>query len=295
MTSAAGRARPTSHSYFSQGLKLHFLDWGNESAAPVLLVHGSQDHCHNWDWTSEQLCQNYHVIAADLRGHGDSEWAKGSTYGIYSYVYDIAQLIDQQNLAPVHLVGHSLGGTVATLFAGLYPEKVASLVSIEGVGAEFWDNASNTPLQDRIRELFEATRSQAGRLPKRYETLEAAFTRMQTSNPHLSEDRARHLTIHGSNRNEDGTYSWKFDPYTYTGWLAMDNRGDMREFWTSIDCPVLLINATDGYEHRIGQDDTLKYFKDCRLNEIEEAGHWLHHDQFEQFLTLLSDFLLEQA
>ena len=176
MSNEAHRARPTSHSYFSHGLKLHFLDWGNETAPPVLLVHGSQDHCHNWDWTSELLCQNYHVIAPDLRGHGDSEWAKGSVYGIYNYVYDIAQLIEQQELAPVHLVGHSLGGTIATLFAGLYPEKVASLVSIEGVGAEFWDMASNTPTKEKVKELFEATRGQAGRVPKRYETLEAAFS-----------------------------------------------------------------------------------------------------------------------
>ena len=295
MNESVRRARPTSHSYFSHGLKLHFLDWGNETSAPVLLVHGSQDHCHNWDWTSEGLCQRYHVITPDLRGHGDSEWAKGSSYGIYQYIYDIAQLIEQQELAPVHLVGHSLGGTIATLFAGLYPEKVASLVSIEGVGAEFWDNASSTPIRDRTRELFEAMRSQAGRVPKRYETLEAAFARMQASNPHLSEERARHLTIHGSNRNEDGTYSWKFDPYTYAGWLATDNRGDMREFWQAINCPVLLINATEGYEHRIGQDDTVKNFRACRLEVIPNAGRWLHHDEFEQFYELLDGFLLEHA
>lgn len=295
MNSAFGQARPTTHSYFSHGLKLQFLDWGNESSAPVLLVHGSQDHCHNWDWTSEKLCQNFHVLAPDLRGHGDSQWAKGSTYGIYNYVYDIAQLIEQQELAPVHLIGHSLGGSIASLYAGLYPEKVASLISIEGVGAEFWDNASSTPQRTRTLELFEATLSQAGRVPKRYDTLEAAFARMQASNPHLSEERARHLTIHGSNRNEDGTFSWKFDPYTYTGWLATDNRGDMREFWTEVDCPVLLINATEGYEHRIGQDGSDKIFKNCRLEVIEQAGHWLHHDQFEKYFELVESFLLEHA
>lgn len=295
MGNEAHQARPTSHSYFSHGLKLHFLDWGNETAPSVLLVHGSQDHCHNWDWTSELLCQDYHVIAPDLRGHGDSEWAKGSVYGIYNYVYDIAQLIEQQALAPVHLVGHSLGGTIATLFAGLFPEKVASLVSIEGVGAEFWDMASSESTTERVTALFEATRDQAGRVPKRYETLEAAFSRMQTSNPHLSEERARHLTIHGSNRNEDGTYSWKFDPYSYVGWLAMDNRGDMRDFWTTIDCPVLLINATEGYEHRIGHHDSSRYFKDCRLEVIENAGHWLHHDEFDQLYNLLKGFLLDHA
>ena len=295
MNHAIGRARPTSHSYFSHGLKLHFLDWGNESAAPVLLVHGSQDHGHNWDWTSEKLCSRYHVIAPDLRGHGDSEWARGSTYGIFNYVYDIAQLIEQQVPAPVHLVGHSLGGTIASLFAGLYPDKVASLTSIEGVGVRSPDEETGRPQPESIREWIEATRGQAGRVPRRYETPEAAFTRMQTSNPHLSEERARHLTIHGSNRNEDGTYSWKFDPYTYTGWLATDNHSDLREFWTSINCPVLLINATEGYDHRIGHQGTDQCFRDCRLEVIENAGHWLHHDEFDRFFSLLDEFLLEHA
>ena len=153
MTTAFGKARPTSHSYFSHGLKLHFLDWGNETSRPVLLIHGMQDHCHNWDWTSEALCDDYHILAPDLRGHGDSDWSKGSSYSNLDYVYDIAQLIEQQELDSVHLVGHSLGGTVASLYAGLFPERVASLVSIEGVGGFWWQEIANMPEKNKNQGL----------------------------------------------------------------------------------------------------------------------------------------------
>ncbi|MDZ7686375.1 MAG: alpha/beta fold hydrolase [Gammaproteobacteria bacterium] len=80
------RARPTSHSYFSQRLRLHYLDWGNADAPNVLLVHGSQDHCHSWDWVADALCADYHVVVPDLRGHGDSEWVRGAPYSSLDYV-----------------------------------------------------------------------------------------------------------------------------------------------------------------------------------------------------------------
>ena len=80
---------PTSHTYFSQRLRLHYVDWGNEGAPPLLLVHGTRDHCRNWDWVARALRDRYHVIAPDLRGHGDSEWVHGSTYTFADYIYDI--------------------------------------------------------------------------------------------------------------------------------------------------------------------------------------------------------------
>ncbi len=97
---------PTSHSYISQRLRLHYVDWGNAGAPPLLLVHGGRDHCRNWDWVAEALRADYHVIAPDLRGHGDSQWMIGGAYAISEFVYDIAQLIHQARLAPLRIIGH---------------------------------------------------------------------------------------------------------------------------------------------------------------------------------------------
>ena len=77
---------PTSQVYFSQRLRLHYVDWGNPSAPPLLLIHGGRDHCRSWDWVAEVLRDQYHVIALDLRGHGDSGWATGSSYPLAEFV-----------------------------------------------------------------------------------------------------------------------------------------------------------------------------------------------------------------
>ena len=289
------KASPTSHSYFSQRLRLHYLDWGNPSAPHVLLIHGVQDHCHSWDWVSHELCTDYHLIVPDLRGHGDSEWVKGSAYSHLDYIYDLVQLIHQEGLEPVNIIAHSMGGTIACLLAGIYPEKVSSLISVEGIGGiPGWYYENRHP-QDVIRSWINNTRALAGRTPKRYDSQRDAFKRMQKSNPHLSEDQARHLSIHGSNRNEDGTYSWKFDNYTHSWGPYGLSFKDMTRLWEKIDCPTLLINARQGFDHRTGQNDTQKYFKHSELIDIDNAGHWLHHDQFDEFITATRNFLSQNA
>ena len=125
---------PTSRVYFSQRLRLHYVDWGNPTAPPLLLVHGGRDHCRNWDWVAAALRDEYHIIAPDLRGHGDSAWSASGHYTMASYIYDLAQLIHQQELAPVSIVAHSLGGNIASRYAGIYPDAVRRLVVIEGIG-----------------------------------------------------------------------------------------------------------------------------------------------------------------
>src|SRR5262249_6850969 len=85
---------PASRVYFSQRLRLHYVDWGNAAAPPLILLHGIQDHCRNWDWVAQRLRHEWHVIAPDLRGHGDSQWSATGSYTMAGYIYDLAQLID---------------------------------------------------------------------------------------------------------------------------------------------------------------------------------------------------------
>ena len=125
---------PTSRIYFSQRLRLHYVDWGNPDAPPLLLLHGGRDHCRNWDWVADALRGEWHVIAPDLRGHGDSAWSQAGNYTMAAYIYDLAQLVHQQKLAPVTIVAHSLGGNIALRYAGLYPENVAQAGRDRGAG-----------------------------------------------------------------------------------------------------------------------------------------------------------------
>src|SRR5260370_38286845 len=98
------------------------------------MIHGGRAHCRNWDWAAAALRDDWHIIAPDLRGHGDSQWSADGSYSMTGYIYDLAQLIHGQRLGPVTIIAHSLGGNVALRYAGLYPETVARPVAIEGLG-----------------------------------------------------------------------------------------------------------------------------------------------------------------
>ena len=212
-------------------------------------MHGGRDHCRNWDWVAEHLARDWHIIAPDLRGHGDSEWSKDGTYMMAGYIYDLAQLVHQLRVAPVTIVGHSLGGNIALRYAGLYPENVAKLIAIEGLGAspKMLAQRLAKPFSERMRAWIDAQRGLSGRLPRRYATIEDAFKRMQEENKHLTPEQARHLTQHGVNQNEDGTYSWKFDNYVRS-WPPYDmTEADIEALWARIACPTLLVYGRESW------------------------------------------------
>lgn len=284
---------PTSHVYFSQRLRLHYVDWGNRSAPPLLLIHGGRDHCRNWDWVAQSLRHDYHIIAPDLRGHGDSAWMVGGNYQLLDFVYDIAQLIHQQALAPLRIVAHSLGGNIALHYAGLYPEAVSHLVAIEGLGPSpgMLRTRAATPVHERLTGWIDTVRGLAGRTPRRYPDLEDALRRMQDENPHLSADQARHLTIHGSHQNEDGSWSWKFDNYMRAFGPVGLSEAETASIWSRIDCPVLLFRGLESWASDPVEDGRIERFRNARLINVEAAGHWVHHDQLDDFLQETRAFL----
>lgn len=284
---------PTSRVFFSQRLRLHYVDWGNAGAPPLVLVHGGRDHCRNWDWVAERLRKDWHVIAPDLRGHGDSEWSRTGTYNMAGFIYDLAQLIHQLRLAPVTIVGHSLGGNIAIRYTGIYPESVARLVAIEGLGLSPKRLAERygKPIEERMATWIEEQRKLSGRLPRRYATIEDAYARMHEENKHLSPAQARHLTVHGVNQNEDGTYSWKFDNYVRS-WPPDDMpQADMERLWSRISCPTLLVYGKESWASDPRTDGRAQHFKSAAIVQFERAGHWVHHDRLETFMDLVNPFL----
>ena len=156
---------PITNSFISQRLRLNYIDWGNPDAPPLLLVHGGRDHARSWDWVAEELRHDWHIIAPDLRGHGDSAWSPDGNYEMSAFVYDLAQLIHQLNLTSVTIVAHSMGGNIATRYAGLYPENVRKLVTIEGLGLspKMQVERDAVGIQRRFRQWIEDKRNAAGR------------------------------------------------------------------------------------------------------------------------------------
>ena len=284
---------PTSHSYISQRLKLRYVDWGNPDAPPLILLHGGRDHSRSWDWTAQELRRDWHVIAPDLRGHGDSDWSADGHYGPLPSLYDLGQLIHQLKLAPVTIVSHSFGAGISLRYAGVYPDNVKKLVAIEGLGPspKMMAERLAKPMGHRIRGWVDARRGIAARSHRRYATLDEAYARMKEENHHLSDEQARHLTVHGVSQNEDGTYSWKFDNYMRAFPPYDMGQADVEELWGAITCPTLLVYGKDSWASNPQEDGRIKHFKTAKVISFENAGHWVHHDQFDGFMAALRDFL----
>jgi pimeloyl-ACP methyl ester carboxylesterase len=170
---------------------------------------------------------------------------------------------------------------------------VSKLVAIEGMGpspSQLAERVTRSPVE-RMRSWVAETRKLAGRVPRRYATIEDAFHRMQAENRHLTEDQARYLTVHGAMQNEDGSYSWKFDNYVRSFSPADFTADELQRIWANISCPILLINGKESWASNPETDGRAKVFKDARVVEFEGAGHWVHHDRLEAFLETVRAFL----
>jgi pimeloyl-ACP methyl ester carboxylesterase len=283
---------PVSHYYYSHRLKLQFWDWGQDSKPPLVLVHGGLDHARNWDWVARALRENYHVYAMDLRGHGNSGWAPGALYSIAEHILDLSALADVIGDFPITLIGHSLGGIITLLYSGIYPDRVRKAISIEGWGLPA-GHRIHKPAPERIRAWIEGVRQTERREPHSYPNLDAAVARMKEANPHLSDEVARHLTMHGTNWNADGSLIWKFDNYARNFPPYGQHLEDMRAVFGEITCPVLLFLGMESWAPDPEADGRVAPIRNHRLVRVPRAGHWVHHDRLDLFLEETQRFLAE--
>jgi pimeloyl-ACP methyl ester carboxylesterase len=284
---------PEARFFVSQRLRLHYADWGNPAAPPLILLHGGRDHCRSWDWTAQALRHDWHVIAPDLRGHGDSAWSSDGNYPMAAYVFDLAQLIRVQELAPLSIVGHSLGGNIALRFAGLYPQALKSLVVIEGLGLspQLGAERDAQDFKERMRAWIDLKRSLAARHQRRYPSIDAAAERMRAANTRLSAAQAQQLTLHGMNENADGSYSWKYDNDVRIEPPPDFTTAQLHELWGCVTCPTLLAYGKQSWASNPALDGRARFFQNCEVQLFEHAGHWIHHDCLDEFVQALKRFL----
>jgi pimeloyl-ACP methyl ester carboxylesterase len=271
-------------------MRMHYVVWGDGDKPPLLMVHGGQDHCRNWDFVAPRLADRYTIYAPDLRGHGDSGWAIGGMYSLPEFVLDVSTLADMLP-QPLTIIGHSLGGAVALQYAGTFPEKVERLVSIEGWGPPMMEHQ---PAHVRMRQWIGHMHEMERRQPRHYRTIEDATQRMLEANPHLTPEMARHLTLYGTRRNPDGTLSWKFDNYVRIRSPYEFNVEDARDIWERINCPVLLVKGAESWAVDPDKDGRASSIPNHRTVIIKDAGHWVHHDRLEEFMAVVEDFLAER-
>lgn len=268
---------------------MHYADWGNDAAPPLILIHGGRDHCRSWDLIARSLRRHYHVLAPDLRGHGDSEWTNGGSYSLPEYVYDLARLVRLTGANEAAMVGHSMGGMIGLAFAGTFPDKVSSLVVLDGVVVS--PNTQKAPTHERIAKWISQLDGLEERKPRCYRTVAEAAAQMSAHNKRLTPELALHLANHGVRQNADGTYSWKFDPYQRAMAPHRLWPEDHFALWSRITCPTLLLSANESFLGDAEARGVANYFKQARAETVSGAGHWLHHDKPDEVLRLVRSFL----
>jgi pimeloyl-ACP methyl ester carboxylesterase len=291
MTNPDAVDEPVLCSFASQGLQLRYLDWGNHSAPTLLLVHGTRDHARSWDWTAQALRSRWHVVAMDLRGHGDSDWSPDGAYLLPYHILDFVEMVESLGSGQVSIVGHSFGGALAARYAGLYPDRVRKIVFVDSLGPDpsnyaKWDEEGAV---SRSLDWIEKRKDPRQTTSRRLATIDEAVARVAKANPRLTQDQAIHLAKYGVRPDQDG-YRWKFDPRV-SMFAPEDFEIRGSHYWQRITAPTLILHGRLSWTSDPKTDGRAAFFRDPRTITFERSGHWIHHDQLEDFLAVLDVFL----
>jgi len=288
----ASDADPIARAFGSQGLKLNYFDWGHAEAPIVLLAHGVRDHARSWDQTARALRHDgWRVVAFDLRGHGDSDWSPDGAYLTSYQVQDLADLIDHLGAPQLSLVGHSFGGTICARYAAMFPERVRKLVVIDGMGPgpENFERWNRQGAVARSREWLARRREAAAKPPPLFRTIEEAAARLSSLHPHLAPEQAEHLARHGVRHVADG-WTWKSDPLMSL-YPPEDYYADTSDVWSALACPTLIFWGAKSFTLDPIADGRVGLIKDGRAVVYDDAGHWPHHERFDDFCAEVRAFL----
>jgi pimeloyl-ACP methyl ester carboxylesterase len=261
------------------GMNFHYLEWGDPTNPTILMLHGGSQQAHSWDFVSLPMSEQYHVLALDQRGHGDSDWAPDGDYSLEAHQRDIDGFVRAQLLEGFHLVGHSMGGRNSYVWASRHPDQLRSLVIVD-TGPE-----PRTPGRNRIQQFRE--------LPDELDTLDEFADRVQDYT-----GRSREQTLgalkYSIRQRADGKWTWKYDKLLRTP-------GQRSPSWTperlwecvrQITCPTLVVR---GAESDIFAESTMRRMQEvipnCTTVTVPRAGHLVAGDNPADFLAALRGLL----
>ena len=224
-----------------RGLRTHVRHWGSPDAPKLFMLHGWMDVSASFQFVVDNFANNWHVIAPDWRGFGLTERVQSDCYWFADYLGDLEAILDHYaHDEAVNLVGHSMGGNVAGIYAGVRPHRVAKLVNLEGFGL-----AATEPTMAPARyaqwldELREPPSMRA------YETIDGIIARLMKTNPRLARDRAEFLAAHWSAQNENGQWEILGDPAHKITGATLYRVEEVIACWEKITAPVLWVEAND--------------------------------------------------
>jgi len=271
------------------GLDAHALEWDGPGDLTYVLVHGFTDLAYGWRRVAERLAVHAHVVAPDLRGHGDTAWiGPGGYYHFMDYVADLDDVIRQLARTNVILVGHSMGGSVSGYYAGTRPERLTALALIEGLGPP---DMAGLDGPTRTAMWIDGWRAARGKL-KPMASIDDAVRRLRKHDELLDEDLARELAEHGT-RAVEGGLAWKHDPLHMTFGPYAYRLESAIKYWQRVTCPVLVV---DGELSKLNlpipeRAARRAQFASHRHVVVPEAGHAVPRHQPAATASLLLELL----
>jgi pimeloyl-ACP methyl ester carboxylesterase len=279
-----------------RGLRTHVRHWGREGAPKIFMLHGWMDVGASFQFVVDCLQGDWHVIAPDWRGFGLTQRAGTDTYWFPDYVADLDAIVRHyQPDGPINLLGHSMGGNVAGIYAGARPERIRRFVNLEGFGLK-----AATPAQAPVKYRKWLDELLAPPEMRAYPDRAAVAARLQKTNPRLSNARAAFLAQHWSAPNAAGEFEILGDPVHKLPSPLLYHVDDFMACWKAITAPVLWVEADDTNmwlwmgpkeEARHEVDRRLSHIANVTPKMLPDAGHMLHHDQPELLARMVEDFL----
>jgi len=266
------------------GAKLHYLDWGTAGKPTMVLLHGFTSNAHTWDDFAVASCPDYHILALDQRGHGESDWAKDGNYATEAYVSDFDGFCDALNLRSFVLMGHSMGGRNSMAFTARYPDKVQKLILVD-IGPA---TATASSGSSRISQGVIAR-------PPDFDSMEAVMEYMkENASPYSTEEALRSRLQYSTKRLPNGKIGWCYDLETFRKQRQnpVPPPADQWPVIRSINCPTLIVRGADSdvlspeVAHQM--EETMP---NPRLVEIQRAGHGVPTDNPVDFLAAVRSFL----
>jgi pimeloyl-ACP methyl ester carboxylesterase len=270
------------------GLAYNVRHWGPDDAPLLLMLHGWMDSSASFQFTVDALKHSWHVVAPDWRGYGQSEWLH-RRYWFADYYADLDALLERYSpAAPARIVGHSMGGAVASIYGGARPERLAGLLMVDFLGL-LPNEAPEAP--GRIREWLEHTR----RTPKMrpYASREELAVRLLQFNPRLLPDRATFLATHCATQLPDGQWVVAGDPWHKVPSPHLYRIEEVMACWRAVTAPVMLVTADEGYvmqrfgEHPEELQTRMECFAHGSIAALDDCGHNVQHDRPEKLAELI--------
>jgi esterase len=272
---------PGEHDVSVGQLRFRYLDWGTKGLRPILFLHGGALTAHTWDLCCLALRDEFHCVALDQRGHGDTDWAPDADYSIGAQREDIRGFADRLGFDRFVLVGQSMGAINGLAFAVTHPERLSALVMIDA-GPEVRRRGSS-----RIREFVNG-----GAKP---ETLEEIIERALAFNPRRDRQILRRSLMHSLRQQPDGSWSWKYDRRRFQRLdhdTHLAERRRLADDLANVTCPALVVRGAESdVFHQDDAERLAKNFPDGRQVTIAQAGHTVQGDNPKDLVAALREFL----